>query len=457
MINKLRIENFKAWQDTGEMRIAPLTIFCGNNSSGKSSIAQFLLMLKQTIESYDRLRVLNLGDKDSIIDLGTYADIINEHKINKRLKFEVGFSVDDIEFKNSKSKNKQYGPFNKMDFGAEISFNDIESRIILEKMHYFLQNGSSVRFSFEKKTKKYELHAEGYNLVKRQMRVWDLPQPENFFGFPNEAVAYYQNTGFLPDLSLSVNNLLKSIYYVGPLRENPARQYMYSGEIPQDVGIVGDRAVNAILAAKNRKISKGPNKNAIAFEKLIAEWLVTMQLISSFRIAPIAKGRKEYEVKLKIHKDSTEVLITDVGFGISQVLPVIVQSFYTPANSILLFEQPEIHLHPSVQAYLADVFMEACKSRENGKARNTQIIVESHSEHLIRRIQRRIAEEKVDAKDVAIYFVSQNEGRAELKEMKIDLFGNILNWPDNFFGNDIEDLSAMTNAARNRKRKESHG
>lgn len=145
-------------------------------------------------------------------------------------------------------------------------------------------------------------------------------------------------------------------------------------------------------------------------------------------------------------------MITDVGFGISQVLPVLVQCFYVPHNSTILFEQPEIHLHPSVQSHLADLFIEAIHAREEGKPRNTQLIVESHSEHLIRRLQRRIAEEQLSPKDVAIYFVSQAGGASKIEELKIDAYGNISNWPENFFGDEFEDVAAMALKAAERKR-----
>jgi predicted ATPase len=87
MLRQLQIQNFKAWEDSGEIRLAPLTIFCGNNSSGKSSIAQFLLMLKQTVESYDRKRVLHLGD----VVLDNQWHILNEYQ-NKMLGTQNSFS-----------------------------------------------------------------------------------------------------------------------------------------------------------------------------------------------------------------------------------------------------------------------------------------------------------------------------------------------------------------------------
>ena len=436
--------------------MAPLTIFCGNNSSGKSSIAQFLLLLKQTAESYDRQRVLHFGDRDSLIDLGSYSDIVFMHNTDNNIQF--GFTFDmtkpvQIPTTNSRTSFSQIG------FEATISFERKSNKSVLENFHYTLSNernssGSPVIFEILRKDGKYRLDARGYTLKRQKGRVWSLPNPENFFGFPNEATAYYQNTDFLQDLSLSIKNLFKSIYYVGPLRDHPERFYQFSGETPPDVGEKGKTAINALLSAKGRRISKGVKKKYETFDELIARWLRQLELIHEFKVTPISTNRKEYEVRVKPQKGSPEVLITDVGFGVSQILPVVVQCFYVDPHSILFFEQPEIHLHPSVQSHLGDLFIEAIHSRENGQERDLQIIVESHSEHLIRRIQRRIAEEIIKPEEVAIYFIDQVDGKAKLEELEIDLFGNITNWPSHFFGNDIEDLEFMTQAASERQSKQ---
>jgi len=88
MFTQLRIQNFKSWADTGEFRMAPLTGFFGTNSSGKTAILQFLLMLKQTVESSDRNRILHLGgDQYSYVDLGTTYDISHRHKLPEKIKF----------------------------------------------------------------------------------------------------------------------------------------------------------------------------------------------------------------------------------------------------------------------------------------------------------------------------------------------------------------------------------
>jgi predicted ATPase len=118
-------------------------------------------------------------------------------------------------------------------------------------------------------------------------------------------------------------------------------------------------------------------------------------------------------------------------------------------------EQPEIHLHPQVQAELADALISATKATQNGKARNTQLVIESHSEHLLQRIQRRVAEGELKSEDVAIYFCKRSNTGAELEELKIDEYGEINNWPDNFFGNEMADLMARTVAGAERKAKSS--
>ena len=142
-----------------------------------------------------------------------------------------------------------------------------------------------------------------------------------------------------------------------------------------------------------------------------------------------------------------EVLLTDVGFGLSQVLPVLVLCFYVPGGrSTVILEQPDIHLHPSAQADLADVFIDAWKNND------VQILFESHSEHLLRRLQRRIAEQDIDQKDVGLYFCSMNEsGESSLSQLELDQYGNISNWPKDFFGDQFGEIAAMSEAALGRQ------
>jgi len=121
-----------------------------------------------------------------------------------------------------------------------------------------------------------------------------------------------------------------------------------------------------------------------------------------------------------------------------------------PARSIVIFEQPEIHLHPKVQADLADLFVDAVRAREGGRARECQFIIESHSEHFLRRLQRRIAEEAIAKDDTALYFVHTRGGEAKVETLDVDDYGNIRNWPENFFGDEMADLVARSEAQARR-------
>src|ERR1039457_6302302 len=93
MLTELSIKNFKAWRDTGKIRLAPITVFFGSNSAGKSSLLQFLLMLKQTAESPDRHRVLHPGDRNTPVELGTYRDFIFNHDVTQEIQLSFAWSL----------------------------------------------------------------------------------------------------------------------------------------------------------------------------------------------------------------------------------------------------------------------------------------------------------------------------------------------------------------------------
>jgi predicted ATPase len=161
-------------------------------------------------------------------------------------------------------------------------------------------------------------------------------------------------------------------------------------------------------------------------------------------VVPVSEGSNLYQVLVRRSVTTAEVLLTDVGFGISQILPVIVLCFYVPEGSVVILEQPEIHLHPAVQAGLADVLIDAIKLRR------IQVLVESHSEHLLQRLQRRIAEEQLDAENVALYFCEPVGDHNRLTPLRVNKLGFISNWPQGFFGQPLEETVAMTRAAQSR-------
>jgi predicted ATPase len=452
MLRSLRIKNFKAWKDTGEIRLAPITVFFGGNSAGKTSLLQFLLLLKQTAESSDRRRVLNPGDSYTAVELGTFQDLIFEHDLRRKLEFHLSWSVPKpIRFVDPVHKTDYSG--DAVDFSANI-FSQDEVQFV-ESFEYRLQmdgaNTASVRFARQGNKHEYKLTAGTYRLKRIQGRAWPLPPPTRFYGFPEEVQAYYQNAAFANDLVLAFEQQLKRLMYLGPLRDVPKRNYPWAGDAPEHVGNDGDGAIEALLAGVNRKISRGVNKKAYPFQEIVAGWLKRLGLLESFKATRIAKNRKEYEVRVRTPNSAKEVDLPDVGFGISQVLPVVVESFYVAPHSTVIIEQPELHLHPRVQTELADLFIEAIHSRENGADRAVQFIIESHSEHFLQRLQRRIAEEELAPEDVAIYFCEADAQGSKLRELRVNLLGEIDGWPENFFGDPMADLYARMEAANKKE------
>lgn len=455
MLTKLHLKNFKAWKDTGPIRLAPLTVIFGANSAGKSSLGHLLLALKQTALSADRKRALHLGDASTQIDLGTFADCMHGHDLTKSLDFELAWNLPKpLEIRDPLQPSKRY------------SGDSLELKVSLvagksgqpevQSLRYDLANAGKEVLNVNLargENRKFSLDSNHYEFKMADGRKWPLEEPEKFYRVSEISMARFKNASFLTDFALATETMLGSISYLGPLRNPPKRTYQWSGDTPEGVGQSGENTIAAILAAQNegRILNRGPKRPRQPFTEFIANWLKDLGIIHSFVVKPVAEGRKEYEVLVKTHAKAPEVKITDVGFGVSQVLPVLVQAFYCPPNSTVWMEQPEIHLHPQVQAELADVFISATRAREASGPRNVQLIIESHSEHFLNRLQRRIAEGEITPDDVAIYFCKKTGSATELEPLELNMFGDIENWPEDFFGDEMADLTARTVAAIKRQ------
>ncbi len=433
------------------MRLAPITGLFGPNSSGKTSVIQLLLLLKQTLESTDRAQVLHLGDDRAMANLGAFRDVVFGHETSRPLSFRVGWTTPEPVrvFDPAKRRGDILFSGREMEFNSTIRASD-DGELAVDELGYSLQGNRFELTRSAAKRANYELTANAgpFRFVRTIGRKWPLPAPSKFYGFPDQVRAYFQNAGFLSELVLEFETLFANTYYLGPLREYPQRQYTWAGGEPRDVGQRGDRVVDALLAsrARGKTNSRGPRRRRITVEEHVAVWLRELGLIHDFGVEPIGDGSNLYRVRVQTTPTSAPVLITDVGFGVSQILPVLALCFYVPEGSTVILEQPEIHLHPAVQAGLADVLI------ETAMARRVQIIVESHSEHLLMRLQRRVAEEKADPASLALYFVDHSGDRSQLTPLDVNLWGDIQNWPENFFGDALGEVTARAEAGARRRK-----
>ncbi len=463
MLKRLRIQNFKGWKDTGTIHMAPISLLFGANSSGKSSIGQFLMMLKQTIESPDRKAVFYPGGRNSAVQLGSYQEMVFRHKPENKIEFAYRWSLpENLKFKDPLTDQSYAG--NEITFKARVGLHDKDqvTLLLLDQIKYELIKNKSIILSIGMDRKAdtksaYKVEVHGYPIKRKQGRAWLPRAPVRFYGFPDEVVAYHQNADFVQELNLRHEKLFESLYYLGPLRIKTERLYSWTGIEPESVGHTGENTIAALLAARSRKISLGNKLWYRPFKEVIATKLKDMGLIEDFKVNPISTQRQEYEVKVRTRNSMDWVDLPDVGFGISQVLPVLVQCFYAPPESIILMEQPEIHLHPSAQSALADVIIDVVNSKENGVDRNIQLIIETHSEHFLRRLQRRIAEAEnaITQEKVSVYFANVARTPATLEPLDIDIFGHIRNWPEDFFGDEMGDIIEQAKAAMKKRNQQS--
>ena len=452
MFKQISMTNFKSWRETGPVRMAPLTAFFGANSSGKSSLLQMLLLLKQTAESNDRNLVLKTGSlQEGYVNLGTANDITFGDSPTMRLN---------IAWELPKEATLSI-PIPRSDASVSIGVLDFETiihaaaqRVFVEKLAYSSSEDMRVVLSRQPNNHyTFRLEIDGNPPIRAQGRPRVYMKPVKCYGFSDEAIRFYQDTSYLSDLAAKLEHKLKDdLYYLGPLREYPQREYRWGGERPTDVGLKGELAVAAFLSGRGQKVRQAERKKRTnRLDTKIAQCLVDLKLASAFAVEPVAQGSTLYQVKLKRHERSHEVSITDMGIGVSQVLPVLILCHYVPEGSTIILEQPELHLHPAVQAGLADVFIDVIKNR------NVQILLESHSEHLLRRLQRRVADESFAADHAALYFCEMRDGESQMTELEIDMFGNIRNWPDDFFGDLLGEVVAAFDAGLDRKQLQANG
>jgi predicted ATPase len=441
MLKRLSFTNFKSWP-RAELECGKITGIFGTNSSGKTSLLQFILLLKQTKDATDRATALELNS--DLVKLGTIADAIHQHDEKRSISFELTFQLAKtlqlIDASGSKKSIISKG--DELTFSSEIRVR--QRAPYSTKIAYRLGEMTFALESREEKSSAFELRAKStaeepaFRFVRTQGRAWQLPGPIKSYAFPDQARTFFQNSGFLADLEAQYEGALDNIYYLGPLRTPPKRDYLWARSRPTDVGTSGEKTVDAILSATEAKEFRNvkPKAKLRPFQEMIGYWLREMNMIYNFRVEEIADGSNLWKTYVQTRFGASEVQLTDVGFGVSQVLPVITLLQYVPSGSTVVLEQPEIHLHPLAQAALADVIIQAAVHR------NVQVILESHSEHLLLRLQRRIAEEQVSADDVKLYFCDAPSGASHLEELKLDLFGNISNWPNRFMGDAFGETAA---------------
>ncbi len=223
----------------------------------------------------------------------------------------------------------------------------------------------------------------------------------------------------------ALKQTLAQLFPMSPVRRLPERAYIFSGTDHENVGFKGELLPD--LFFRQPELVKDTNK-----------WLKRLDIGYELEVKSLGGSSREmFEIRLldKRRKNNVDVALLDVGFGISQLLPFIVQSLVSE-KQIISIEQPEVHVHPRLQADLGDLLAEAIQ-----KPRQNQFIIETHSEHLILRLQRLVRKKQIRPEDVSVIYVSRGPEGANAERLRLDEDGDFIDdWPNGFFPERLREL-----------------
>lgn len=503
-MKSFRIKNIKSFKDSGNIEFRPITIFVGKNSSGKSSLLRFPIVLAQTALSNTDSPLMFYG---KMLDYGNYEDVVFGRAADS-MTFEIDYDinihdVNDARYAMIEEQNNEM-PCEIHRVGMKVSINKKDKRMRVESAELCVDGECLSGFYYQGKNYRVELNYiyENYQLTKEKyvIEVEDIHY-DKFFPLYDMREVFCAIVGIVvnedkkavsieagqelynklfnlanpygDDQLTDAEKLIKRIKegleyssvmmshvyanfdidarmrtYIGPFRESPERVYRDSETQSKDVGVRGEN-VNTLLIRDYQKKSK--------LIDAISEWLYKTM---DYKLTIKDMGSSLFQIML-VNDKGIESNILDVGFGISQVLPIVTQIIKTSFVSkrrimgrlvngeSIYIEQPELHLHPAAQAELADMFVNCILDNEDNC-----LVIETHSEHLIRKLQVLVADKKnaFTADMVRIYYVDKDEnGVANVQEMKIMDNGKFeQKWPTGFFDKAHElSMELLKNSAKN--------
>lgn len=485
MIKSISLEKFKAFSSLEDLEIRPLTVLCGVNSGGKSSILKSILLLKQSYENPSLTNEATLNGPYTTNGLmkdilyagqGDTFTIKNTFNVRYNGKKFVKNSKQDISTAKELGKITGLSPRNICLFNIEVECaiqkgygNDLWDTNFIKKYSICVTpiavNGSpSIHDSFEmvmtyrhRKRGKYDIALVNFPTTSGEKVNYCLENCVCYFSGMRLTNLYYDSTArqcielsdFLTNIysiSRIVADQYNGIKYLGPLRENPRRQYAIGNEyfrtnstgadipfvLAKNLGKTTIPELYPPATENNFEAKRLPEQKSLS--ELVQCWL------DYFELGKLEIKNLQESLQINI-KDCN---IADVGFGISQILPVIVQGLSMDYEQTLILEQPEIHLHPRMQMRMSDFLLTISQT-------NHCAIVETHSDHIINRLVRRALEAPNEdlLNNIAIYFVENSMEGSLIHEIKIDRIRGISECPQEFFTQFASETSYIVKAGIN--------
>lgn len=475
MLKSISLENYKCFKNKTDIEIAPLTVLCGVNSSGKSSILKSLLMLKQSFEENNVTNRAALNGK--YIDNGTFNEILSKDSSNSFFSVGDAFVIEEVDGEDQKDirslRQLRRLYYNKNIFRCAITYS------------ISIENSSESLYANKLKSISLKIELATDNSIilssliidrkekgKYSIKAVNIPDVTGRLGniYIHDAICYFSNMTlnsiyerrmkketklFVPTLTALFNMIplqYSQIQYIAPLRENPIRRYIADMEV-NNVGISGE---NTALLLRGQKTHK---KKGILGPQSEDDYRPSISHIEKRLSIDFVRSWMRYiglgDLTLNINQEDLVKIeidnhnLTDVGFGVSQVLPILAEGIAMSTNQTLLLEQPEIHLHPKMQMRMADFLLSMAVC-------NKSAIVETHSDHFVNRLVRRYMEDDKIRDLIKIYFIDKDEyGYSYIAPVIIDEVQGAICDNENFFFQFAGETSKIVDAGyRNLQKRE---
>jgi len=430
-ITGLSVKGFKCLARKCSIDVRPLTLLAGANSSGKSSMIQPLLMLKQTLEApYDPGALLIDGPNVRFTETAQLLSRLPGKK-GRDPSFTIEIQRRDDVLSETFRKHptrglelveQQYpGPSGMFALRPGLGNEEIRARI-----------PKAFRERDEAMAKEYEGRSE-------RPPQWVVIRSRSFLGLsfrsPDENDNFY-----LTSPAVWIGGDLRDVIHVPGLRGNPARTYKTTPVGPEFPGAFQDYVASVIHYWQEEK---DPRLNELggAMEALGLTWKIGARQVDDTQVE-LRVGRMPHPARGGARD---LVSVADVGFGISQVLPVVVALLVAKPEQIVCLEQPEIHLHPRAQVGLAELLVDAAR-------RKVRVIAETHSPLLLLAVQKQIASGRLAPDQVSLNWFHRDErtGVTKVTAAEMDEAGAFGNWPVDFADVTLDAQGAYLDAAQAR-------
>lgn len=417
---KITINNFKSIHELRDFDFLPLNVLAGVNSGGKSSLTQILLLLKQTLEA-DTSEGLSLEGR--YINIPTLTDFV--YGKSKTENIGIALTLYKKEITNSHEIEQSFPWLGELDSvsikfafhtNGSVKCHSLALNIMAANVNHYITLDIIATGKDKGKYKLNSSNADFFGIQDANSTSFKAVIPTFQGLFPTfietgNADAPILNLTIMKMVKAALNNWFSNLQYIGPTRVSPMPIVSYTSANFKDVGTDGQHTRFILHQKQNEVLENG--KTLLAEVK---RWICDeMKLAQDLSV--IRDGTNSYRIRLTDNRGE-KVELYQVGFGVSQVLPIIVQGLLTPRGGMFVVDAPEVHMHPSVQGTLLDFFAEM--SRNNRSA-----LIETHSDHMVIRTRRRLAEQIISPENVNLCYVTNGDKGSEFRTIAIDSSGNI--------------------------------